>query len=173
MSEGVNAIVSTCPLVAAIGRQATSPAKANALADQLRCCFPDLTGAQLLTPHCPLVPYDTWALANGTASAMVEQVGDTWFFLTAGLCPFGHALERDTSARCGWPAGGEVRRHGAAPLPGPGFYPSCCRHRSGAPSVDRACNLPAATPPTAIMQEAEFGITQAGQALAGLLGLHH
>jgi branched-chain amino acid transport system substrate-binding protein len=41
--------------------------------------------------------YDTWALANGTGSAMVKRGGDSWYFLTADYA-FGHALERDTSA---------------------------------------------------------------------------
>ena len=40
--------------------------------------------------------YDTYALANGTAKAMVKGGGDSWFFLTADYA-FGHALERDTS----------------------------------------------------------------------------
>jgi branched-chain amino acid transport system substrate-binding protein len=41
--------------------------------------------------------YDTWALANGTGSAIIEQGGDSWFFLTADYA-FGHALEGDTAA---------------------------------------------------------------------------
>ncbi len=39
--------------------------------------------------------YDTWALSNGTARAMIDQGLDTWFFLTADYA-FGHALEADT-----------------------------------------------------------------------------
>lgn len=38
--------------------------------------------------------YDTYPLANGTAKAVVEQGGDTWFMLTADYA-FGHALEGD------------------------------------------------------------------------------
>lgn len=41
--------------------------------------------------------YDTWALANGTGSAIIQQGGDSWFFLTADYA-FGHALENDTAA---------------------------------------------------------------------------
>src|SRR5258707_5860441 len=41
--------------------------------------------------------YDTWMLSNGTATAMVKNGGDTWFFLTADYA-FGHALERDAGA---------------------------------------------------------------------------
>ena len=41
--------------------------------------------------------YDTYALAYGTGKVMVQQGGDTWFFITADYA-FGHALERDTAA---------------------------------------------------------------------------
>lgn len=41
--------------------------------------------------------YDTWALANGTGTAIIQQGGDSWFFLTADYA-FGHALEADTTA---------------------------------------------------------------------------
>ena len=42
--------------------------------------------------------YDTYALANGTGKAVVKQGGNTWYFLTADYA-FGHALEKDTTAR--------------------------------------------------------------------------
>src|SRR3546814_11677628 len=57
-------------------------------------CSSDLKAC---SPHTVHWTYDTWALAHGTGSAMVETGGDTWFFLTADYA-FGHALERDTSA---------------------------------------------------------------------------
>ena len=41
--------------------------------------------------------YDTYALAQTAGKAMIEQGGDTWFFITADYA-FGHALERDTAA---------------------------------------------------------------------------
>src|SRR5690606_37142157 len=56
----------------------------------------DLAVAQW-SPNSLHRTYDTWALAHGTGRAMVEQGGDTWFFLTADYA-FGHALERDTAA---------------------------------------------------------------------------
>src|SRR6185503_10899809 len=56
----------------------------------------DLTGPQC-TPNTIHWTYDTWALANGTGTAIVKTGGDTWFFLTADYA-FGHALERDTEA---------------------------------------------------------------------------
>src|SRR5215213_9319867 len=57
----------------------------------------DLTGTQC-SPNTIHWTYDTWALANGTATAMVKRGGDTWFFVTADYA-FGHALERDAAAQ--------------------------------------------------------------------------
>src|ERR1700743_1882670 len=55
----------------------------------------DLTG-RACTPHNVHWTYDTWALANGTAKAVIGTGGKTWFFLTADYA-FGHALARDAS----------------------------------------------------------------------------
>ena len=49
------------------------------------------------TPNSIHYAYDTYALANGTARALLDKGMDTWFFLTADYA-FGHALEADTSA---------------------------------------------------------------------------
>jgi branched-chain amino acid transport system substrate-binding protein len=42
--------------------------------------------------------YDTYALANGTGKAIVQQGGKSWFFITADYA-FGHSLESDTRRR--------------------------------------------------------------------------
>jgi branched-chain amino acid transport system substrate-binding protein len=41
--------------------------------------------------------YDTYALSNGTAKAMMKRGDKTWYFLTADYA-FGQALENDASA---------------------------------------------------------------------------
>src|SRR3954471_1709990 len=56
----------------------------------------DLTGAKC-SPNTIHWTYDTWALGNGTGTALVKSGANTWFFLTADYA-FGHALERDTAA---------------------------------------------------------------------------
>src|SRR5262245_37257696 len=56
----------------------------------------DLTG-KACSPNTVHWTYDTWALANGTGTAVVKTGGDTWFFITADYA-FGHALERDVEA---------------------------------------------------------------------------
>jgi branched-chain amino acid transport system substrate-binding protein len=125
----------------------------------------DLTG-----PACNATTihwtYDTWALANGTGRAMVEQGGDTWFFLTADYA-FGHALERDTSAVVE-EAGGQVVGTVRHPFPGQDFSSFLLQAQASGASVIGLANAGGDTT-NSIMQAAEFGITQAGQALAGLL----
>ena len=49
------------------------------------------------TPNSVHYAYDTYALANGTGSAMLKAGAKSWYFLTADYA-FGHALEADTSA---------------------------------------------------------------------------
>lgn len=55
-----------------------------------------LTNSQC-SPYTVHYAYDTIALARGTGSAVVEQGGKSWFFITADYA-FGHSLEQDTSA---------------------------------------------------------------------------
>jgi branched-chain amino acid transport system substrate-binding protein len=56
----------------------------------------DLTGSQC-APTTVQWTFDTWALANGTARAVVEQGGLKWFFIGANYA-LGAALVRDATA---------------------------------------------------------------------------
>src|SRR5208282_1819762 len=57
----------------------------------------DLTG-KACSPNGVHWVYDTYALANGTAGAIMRRDGaDTWFFITTDYA-FGHSLERDAAA---------------------------------------------------------------------------
>lgn len=49
------------------------------------------------SPYTVHYAYNTVALARGTGSAVIEQGGKSWFFLTADYA-FGHSLEQDTAA---------------------------------------------------------------------------
>lgn len=49
------------------------------------------------TPYTLHYAYDTYALAKGTGSAVVNHGGKTWYFLTADYA-FGASLEKDTTA---------------------------------------------------------------------------
>jgi len=55
-----------------------------------------LTNAQC-SPYTVHYAYDTVAQAKGTASAVLDQGGKSWYFLTADYA-FGQALEADTTA---------------------------------------------------------------------------
>ena len=56
---------------------------------------PYATREQTCTPYGFHWAYDNRALAVGTGGALVEQGGDTWFFITADYA-FGHSLEAET-----------------------------------------------------------------------------
>jgi len=125
----------------------------------------DLTGAQC-SPNTVHWTYDTWALANGTGTAMVASGGKTWFFLTADYA-FGHALERDTSAAV-TAAGGEVLGAVRTPFPGQDFSSFLLQAQASGANVIGLANAGGDTI-NSIKQASEFGITQAGQKLGGLL----
>jgi branched-chain amino acid transport system substrate-binding protein len=125
----------------------------------------DLTGPQC-SPNTIHWTYDTWALANGTGTAVVKTGGDSWFFLTADYA-FGLALERDTEAvvvKNGGKVLGKVRH----PLNNADFSSFLLQAQTSKAKVIGLANAGGDTT-NAIKQAAEFGITQGGQSLAGLL----
>src|SRR6188768_2993360 len=125
----------------------------------------DLTGAKC-SPNTVHWTYDTWALANGTGSAIVKQGGDTWFFLTADYA-FGHALERDTEAVV-LKNGGKVLGKVRAPLNTQDFSSFLLQAQSSKAQIIGLANAGGDTI-NSIKQASEFGIVKGGQNLAGLL----
>ena len=125
----------------------------------------DLTGAKC-TPNNVHWTYDTWALANGTGTALTRQGKKTWYFLTADYA-FGAALDRDTSEAVK-KAGGQVLGSVKHPLNSPDFSSYLLQAQGSKAQVIGLANAGADTT-NAIKQAGEFGITQSGQALAGLL----
>ncbi|UUP19462.1 ABC transporter substrate-binding protein [Nitratireductor thuwali] len=125
----------------------------------------DLTG-KACSPNTIHWTYDTYSLANGTGKAMVEQGGDTWFFLTADYA-FGHALERDTAAVVE-ASGGEVVGSVRHPLSSSDFSSFLLQAQASGAKVIGLANAGGDTV-NSIKQAAEFGIVQGGQSLAGLL----
>jgi branched-chain amino acid transport system substrate-binding protein len=125
----------------------------------------DLTG-KACSPNTIHWTYDTWALANGTGSAVVKTGGDTWFFLTVDYA-FGHALERDTEAvvvKNGGKVLGKVRH----PLNNQDFSSFLLQAQSSKAKIIGLANAGGDTTNT-IKQGAEFGIVAGGQNFAGLL----
>jgi len=109
--------------------------------------------------------YDTYALANGTAKAVTQQGGKTWFFLTADYA-FGQALEKDASAVV-VANGGKVVGSVRHPFPGSDFSSFLLKAQASGAQVIGLANAGADTT-NAIKQAAEFGVTPK-QSLAGLL----
>ncbi len=125
----------------------------------------DLTG-KACSPNTIHWTYDTWALANGTGSAIVKTGGDSWFFITADYA-FGHALERDTEAvvlKNGAKVLGKVRH----PLNTADFSSFLLQAQSSKAKIIGLANAGGDTT-NSIKQAAEFGIVKGGQNLAGLL----
>jgi branched-chain amino acid transport system substrate-binding protein len=125
----------------------------------------DLTGPQCAptTVHWTM---DTWALAHSTGGALVKAGGSSWFFITADYA-FGLALERDTTNFVKQ-AGGTVVGSVKAPFPTSDFSSYLLQAQASKAQVIGLCNAGSDTV-NSIKQAGEFGITQTGVKLAGLL----
>ncbi|MDY7115493.1 ABC transporter substrate-binding protein [Halomonas sp. SSL-5] len=110
--------------------------------------------------------YDTYPLANGTAKAVVEQGGDTWFMLTADYA-FGHALEADVT-KVVEENGGEIVGGVRHPFPTSDFSSYILQAQGSGAKIVGLANAGADTV-NAISTASQFGLTQSGQQLAGLL----
>jgi branched-chain amino acid transport system substrate-binding protein len=109
--------------------------------------------------------YDTYAVANGTARAVVKQGSSKWFFLTADYA-FGHSLEKD-AAQVVTSNGGQVIGTARHPFPGSDFSSYLLKAQASGAQVIGLANAGGDTL-NAIKQAAEFGVTPK-QSLAGLL----
>jgi branched-chain amino acid transport system substrate-binding protein len=116
-------------------------------------------------PYTIHYAYDTYALANGTANAIVKQGGDSWFFLTADYA-FGHSLESDT-ANVVKASGGKVLGQVRHPLNASDFSSFLLQAQASKAKIIGLANAGGDTI-NAIKAANEFGITK-NQALAGLL----
>ena len=126
----------------------------------------DLTGAQC-TRTTVQWTFDTWALANGTARALVARGGSTWFFLASDYA-FGAALTRDATALVKQ-SGGTVLGGVRMPLGAPDMSSYLLQAQASGAQVlgiaaagDDVTNI--------VKQAAEFGLGRNDtQRLAGLL----
>ena len=125
----------------------------------------DLTGKSC-SPNTISWTYDTWALGNGTGSAMTKRGGNTWFFITADYA-FGTALERDATEAIK-KSGGQVVGSVRHPFPGQDFSSFMLQAQASKAKVVGFANAGGDTI-NSIKQASEFGLVQSGQSLAGLL----
>ncbi len=118
------------------------------------------------SPNGGLWLYDTYALAQGIAKAIVAEGGDSWYFITADYA-FGHAMEeavRDVIAV----AGGETLRSVRHPVNNTDYASFILSAQSSGAKVIGLANASGDTV-NAPKQAGEFGVTQAGQKLAALI----
>jgi branched-chain amino acid transport system substrate-binding protein len=163
--EGVDAIMElTTSSVALAVQQLSKEKKKITIVDG--AASTDLTGKQC-TPYGFHWAYDTHALAVGTGGALVENGGDTWFFITADYA-FGYALENDTGNYVK-EKGGKVLGAVRHPLNSSDFSSFILQAQSSGAKVVGLANAGLDTA-NAIKQAAEFGVTQGGkQRIAALL----
>ena len=124
-----------------------------------------LTGEQC-SPYGFHWAYDTHALAVGTGGALVNNGGDSWFFLTADYA-FGYSLEEQTGnfvKENGGSVVGSVRH----PLSTTDYSSFLLQAQASGAKVIGLANAGLDTA-NAIKQASEFGIVQSGQRLAALL----
>lgn len=124
-----------------------------------------LTGEQC-SPYGFHWAYDTHALAVGTGGALVNNGGDSWFFLTADYA-FGYSLEEQTGnfvKENGGSVVGSVRH----PLATTDYSSFLLQAQASGAKVIGLANAGLDTA-NAIKQASEFGIVQSGQRLAALL----
>jgi branched-chain amino acid transport system substrate-binding protein len=111
--------------------------------------------------------YDTYALANSTARAVVEKGGNSWFFLTADYT-FGTTLEKDATDVVN-ANGGKVLGSVRHPLNASDFSAFLLRAQTSGAKVVGLANAGGVTI-NAIKGAHEFQLTKDGkQSLAGLL----
>jgi len=110
--------------------------------------------------------YDTYALAHGTASAVVQNGGKSWFILASDYA-FGAQLAKDTSTVV-QAEGGKVLGVVKHPLNLADFASFLLQAQASGAEVIGIANAGNDTI-TAIKQAGEFGITQAGQSLAAMI----
>lgn len=125
----------------------------------------DLTG-KACTPNNVHWTYDTWALANGTADAVIKQGLRSWYFVTADYA-FGQALERDATEVVK-AKGGTVVGHALAPFQTSDFSSVLLEAQSSDAQVVALANSGADTI-NAVKQADEFAMRKSGKTLVSLL----
>lgn len=110
--------------------------------------------------------YDTYALAQGTGSVVLKEGGDTWYFLTADYA-FGQSLEADTTAIIK-AKGGKVLGASRHPLNTSDFSSYLLQAQASGAKILGLANA-GGDLINSVKQAREFGLTDSGMKLAGLL----
>lgn len=118
------------------------------------------------TPNSIHYSYDTYALANGTASQLISQGMKDWFFLTADYA-FGHALEADAT-QIVKADGGEVSGSVRYPIE-TSDHSAFMLQAQASPAQVVALAGSGTTFVNAVKSASEFGLGASGKTVAGLL----
>ncbi len=110
--------------------------------------------------------YDTYALANGTGTAVTKAGGRSWFFITADYA-FGSALARDTRTAVE-KAGGKVLGEARHPLSATDYSSFILQAQTSGAQVVAFANA-GTDAINSVKQASEFGLTGSGQTRAALL----
>jgi branched-chain amino acid transport system substrate-binding protein len=124
----------------------------------------EITGARC-SPYVTHWTDDTYALARGTAAALIDQGLRSWYFLTADYA-FGHDLERAAS-QVVEDHGGKVLGSARHPLNTADFSSLLLRAQSSKAQVIALASAGGDTI-NAIKQAGEFALARGGQQLAAL-----
>jgi branched-chain amino acid transport system substrate-binding protein len=125
----------------------------------------DLTGKSC-SPTTVHWSDDTNALANGTARAVVESGGKTWFFVTVDFI-FGHSLEKAASEVIR-ASGGQVVGGVKTPLNTPDFSSYLIQAQASKAQIIGLAEV-GSDFINSVKQAAEFGVVAGGQKLVGFL----
>jgi branched-chain amino acid transport system substrate-binding protein len=125
----------------------------------------ELTG-KACSPNSVHWVYDTYSLAKGAATAVVGQGGKSWYFITADYA-FGHALEAN-AAYFVKALGGSVLGAVRHPTGSADFSSFLLQAQNSRAQIIGVANAGADTIGV-LKQGTEFGITQGGQKMVGLL----
>ena len=109
--------------------------------------------------------WDTYGLAAGTASELMKQKLDTWFFITADYT-FGHLLEQQATEVV-TAKGGKVLGSVRVPFNTPDFSSYLLQAQASGAKVVALATAGGDTT-TALKQAREFGLTKTGQKMASL-----
>lgn len=118
------------------------------------------------TPNHIQWVYDTHAMSNGSARAIVEEGGDSWYIIAADYA-FGHSLEAEVEGVVE-ESGGQVLGKVRHPLNTADFSSYMLQAQGSGAKIVGLANAGADTV-NAINTAGQFGLATSGQALAGLM----
>ena len=121
---------------------------------------------ELCSPNTVHFTYDTYALSKVTASAVINEGGKSWFFITADYA-FGQQLEKDAT-RFIKELGGTVLGSVRHPTNTADFSSFALQAQGSKADVVAFANAGQDTD-NSIKQAGEFGLVKGGQKLVGLL----